>query len=93
MTTNSQRTNISVKLKKASVILADESFCDDEDDYVLRLVKAGLVTKDKVYYALRHYGFTWNIQKQRWELIMPEWIANCHRPNHKNYKIRRSIDV
>lgn len=83
-------TNISQKLRLASQVLADERFCDDEDDYVLRLVKARLVSREMVYYTLRHFGYFWDMQRQRWTIDEPEWLKNCHRPHHANYRLRQS---
>jgi len=83
-------TNVSQKIRLASQVLADERFCDDDDDYVLRLIKAGLVTKENVYWTLYHFGYRWNMQHQLWLLDTPEWVHNCHRPAHANYRLRQS---
>ena len=77
-----------IKLRLASIVLADERYLDSDDEYVLRLVKDRLIRPRHVYYALECFGYRWI--EGRWILIISAWIKYCHDKNNALYRLRQS---
>jgi hypothetical protein len=67
------------KLIAASEVLAQEYYCDTDDDTVCQAVLAGKLTHQQVYSALESFGYRWYPNRRAWRMTYPRWILNFHK--------------
>jgi len=68
---------VTLKLKQAAFVLSMEEFGDCGPGDILRLVRAGKVSREQVYQAAECFGFRWD--GKRWRRRLPRWLEKIER--------------